>query len=224
MATTNNRNATAGYFTDRPSAESAVRDLQQRGYAEDEIDTAHYSSPAAGAYIDDPSGYDNVGTLVTVGGDRHMDALPMLETAGAQTDGEVNTTLADEGYQRIKLYAEKLTARKQNVQAGEVSLRKEVITETQSIDVPVTHEEVVIERRAVSGQTAATDADFKEETIRVPVMEEQVSLSKEAVVSGEVSIGKRQVTETQHLSDTVRREELRVDKSGDVDVENDAKR
>ncbi len=218
-----NRSATAGYFTDRPSAETAIRELQQRGYTEDEIDTAHYASPAAGQYLDDPSSHANPGTLVTVGGERHADALSLLENAGAHTGGAVNTTLADEGYQRIKLYAEELSARKQNVQAGEVTLRKEVISETKSIDVPVTREEVVIERHAV-GNRPAVGATFQDETISVPVMEEQVSVSKDAVVTGEVSVGKRQVTETQHLSDTVRHEELRVEKTGAVNVENDAPR
>lgn len=220
---TTNRNATAGYFTDRPSAETAVRELQQRGYAEDEINTAHYASPAAGQYLDDPSSHANPGTLVTVGGERHADALPLLENAGAQTGGEVSTTLADEGYQRIKLHAEELSARKQTVQAGEVTLRKDVISETKSIDVPVTHEEVVIERHAVSGQTAA-GATFQDETISVPVTAEQVSVSKDTFVTGEVSIGKREVTETEHLSGTVRHEELRVEKTGEVGVTDGAKR
>ena len=158
---------------------------------------------------------------MTVGGERHAEALPLLERAGAQTGGEVNTLLADEGFQRIRLYAEQLSARKQTVQAGEVTLRKEVITEEKSLDVPVTHEEVVIERHAVN--RVATDADFRDETISVPLMAEQVTVNKTAVITGEVSIGKRQVTETEHLSDTVRHEELRVEKAGDVEIEGDAK-
>ncbi len=219
---TNNRAATAGYFNDRAGAETAVRDLQGRGYGEDEIDVARYARPAAGQYLQDPSGHPDAGTLVTVGGERHADALTVLEGAGAQTGGEINTALADEGYQRIRLYAEQLSARKQTVRAGEVTLRKEVITEQKSIDVPVTHEEVVIERHAVN--RPATDADFQEETIRVPVMEEQVTTQKTAVVTGEVSIGKRQVTETEHLTGEVRHEELVVDKTGDVAVEGDTRR
>ena len=103
--------------------------------------------------------------------------------------------------QNLKLYAEQLSARKQSVQTGEVTLRKDVITETKSIDVPVTHDEVFIERHAVN--RPATEADFRDETIRVPVMEERVTVEKTAVVTGEVSIGKRQVQETQHVSDTV---------------------
>lgn len=123
--------------------------------------------------------------------------------------------------QNLRLYEEQLTARKQNVQAGEVTLRKDVITETKTIDVPVTREEVVIERHAVDHRPA-TNADFRDETIRVPVMEERVTVEKTPVVTEEISLGKRQVTETQHLSDTVRREEAHLENPGSVDVVNRA--
>ena len=82
-----------------------------------------------------------------------------------------------------------------------------------TIDVPVTREEVVIERRPVGSAVSGSAADFgqADEDIRIPVMEEQVTIEKTPVVREEVEIGKRTVTETQHLTGTVRREELRVD-------------
>ena len=42
-------------------------------------------------------------------------------------------------------------------------------------------------------------------------MEEQVTLAKNTVVREEVEVGKRAVTETQHLTGTVQHEELRVE-------------
>jgi stress response protein YsnF len=39
------------------------------------------------------------------------------------------------------------------------------------------------------------------------------------VVTGEVAIGKRQVQETQRVSDTVQREEAHLERSGDVNVQ-----
>ena len=56
------------------------------------------------------------------------------------------------------------------------------------------------------------------ETIEVPVREEQVDVEKRPVVYEEVGVGKRTTEETQQVSDTVRREELRMDREGDVDV------
>jgi len=52
----------------------------------------------------------------------------------------------------IRLKEEKLHAEKRPVETGEVRVRKEVHTEHKSIDVPVQHEEVVIERRAAHGE------------------------------------------------------------------------
>jgi hypothetical protein len=50
------------------------------------------------------------------------------------------------------------------------------------------------------------------------VREEQVQVDKKAVVYEEVGIGKREVQDTQHVSGTVRREEARIEREGDVNV------
>jgi uncharacterized protein (TIGR02271 family) len=107
---------------------------------------------------------------------------------------------------------------KQPVQTGEVGIRKEVVTEQQSIDVPVTHEEVYIERRAGSGQVSDTPIG-EGGTIRVPVSAEQVNVSKQTVETGEVSVGKRTVQETRRVTDTVRHEEARIERTGDATIE-----
>jgi uncharacterized protein (TIGR02271 family) len=138
-------------------------------------------------------------------------------TAAGQTAGDVTDT--DEA-RRLKLRAEQLKVYKQPVQAGEVGLRKEVVSEQQNIDVPVSHEEVYIEQRPGSGQVSDTPVG-EGETFRVPVRAEQVQTSKQTVETGEVAVGKRTVQETQRVSDTVRHEEARVERSGDVNVEGD---
>ena len=50
---------------------------------------------------------------------------------------------------------------------------------------------------------------------------EEAVLEKNTVVREEVEVGKRSVTETQHLSDTVRREEARIENTGDTHVVGD---
>ena len=118
----------------------------------------------------------------------------------------------------MQLREEQLQVYKQPVETGRVGLRKEVVSEQQSIDVPVTHEEVYIERHPGSGQPS--DAPIGEgETYQVPVREEQVSVNKQQVVREEVALGKKQVQDTRHVSDTVRREEARVEREGDVNVQ-----
>ena len=120
----------------------------------------------------------------------------------------------------MQLREEQLQVYKQPVQIGEVGLRKEVVSEQQTLDVPVTHEEVYIERRAGADQVSDTPVG-EGEAIRVPMSAEQVNVSKQTVETGEVSVGKRAVQENRRLTDTVRHEEARVERQGDVAVEGD---
>jgi len=127
----------------------------------------------------------------------------------------------------IEVKEERLRAEKQPVEAGEVRVRKEVHTETKTIDVPVEREEVFIERTPVHGRAAASgissDTLRAGEEIRIPVKEEKVKVSKEAVVTEEVKVGKRTVQDTERVSGQVRKEEVKVEQTGDVDVRNRGK-
>ena len=137
----------------------------------------------------------------------------------AAYDTTQTTGVADTEAQRLRLREEQLNVDKQRVQSGEVGLHKDVISEEKVIDVPVTHEEAFIERRPVTDATINDNTPIGEgETIRVPLSEEQVNVSKNTVVTGEVEVGKRAVTENQRVSDTVRREEARLERDGDVRV------
>jgi uncharacterized protein (TIGR02271 family) len=125
------------------------------------------------------------------------------------------------GEAHIPLREEQLNVEKQRVQKGEVRVHKEVVTEQQRIDVPVSHEEVVIEHHPASGTRAADTPIGQDETIRIPVSEEQVNVTKQTVETGEIDVTKRTVQGEQRVSGTVRREEPRIEKSGDVDIRRD---
>lgn len=104
---------------------------------------------------------------------------------------------------------ERLTVDKQAEKAGEVHVGKHVVEEQQAVDVPVTREEVSIDRRSVD-RPAGGEA-FTEDSIDVPVYEERVEASKEARVVEELEVGKTATTDTQRVEDTVRREEFDID-------------
>lgn len=136
-------------------------------------------------------------------------------------------TLREE--ETLRLHEERLNVNKERVQTGEVYVEKEVIEEEQVIDVPVEREEVFVERRPVTdGDLTATDNDltafderdpaFKEdgETIRVPITEERVEVTKKPVVTEEIVIGKRKVEDTETVRDTVRREEAHIEEDGSL--------
>ncbi len=120
--------------------------------------------------------------------------------------------------QTIRLHEERLNVSKERVQTGEVGVRKEVHTERRQVTVPVEREEVVIERRKVVGHVPAGAIDARAEEIRIPVREEKVHVTKEAVVTEEVSVGKRKVTDQKTVTGDVRREELKVEETGNVNV------
>ena len=170
------------------------------------------------------------GALVTVSGARAEEARRILQNAGGDLresgfesfsgSRSASASGSIEGERRIQLRGEILRTYKERVQRGEVRLRKEVLTENQNIEVPVTREELVIERVPASGQ-AQTGEIGTDEDIRVPLSEERVRAEKQPVVNEEVRVGKRGVQNTEHVSDSVRHEELRVDKSGDVNVDSD---
>jgi uncharacterized protein (TIGR02271 family) len=123
-----------------------------------------------------------------------------------------------EDQERIELREEELRAEKERVEAGEVRLRKEVIEEDKTIEVPVTREEVVVEKHSVGGRRPAEGDIGDEDEIRVPVMEEEVRVKKTPVVKEEISLKKREVQDTEHVSETVKREEAWVDSTGDAQV------
>ncbi|HWI60552.1 MAG TPA: YsnF/AvaK domain-containing protein [Symbiobacteriaceae bacterium] len=117
----------------------------------------------------------------------------------------------------MRLREEELDVSKHSVRTGEVALHKDIVEETQTVNVPVTHEEVVVERRAVNA--APSDEPIgEEETIRVPVSEERVDVDKHTIVTGEVGLHKRAVQETAQVTETVRKERARVEVDGDPNV------
>jgi uncharacterized protein (TIGR02271 family) len=159
-------------------------------------------------------GFREGGILVTVdGGIRAVEARQILINAGADFGPAGTTRVEGEDRERIELREEELRATKDRVKAGEVRVRKDVVTDEKTIDVPVTREEVVVERHPASGRPVTGDIKEGEE-IRIPVTEEKVRVEKTPVVKEEITVGKRQVQETEKVRDTVRREEARIDEKG----------
>jgi uncharacterized protein (TIGR02271 family) len=126
----------------------------------------------------------------------------------------------------MALTSEELVPSTRVVQVGEVTIRKVVVTETRTIEVPIRREEVIVERLVLNEALAAplgnrlgrtmndsadvettTDLGADEEIIRVPVLEEQVVIEKRPVVREEVRILKRRVRDVARISEEVRHEE-----------------
>lgn len=128
--------------------------------------------------------------------------------------------LNDQYHQTFRLYEERLIANKQRVKTGEVAVGKHIETETTRVRVPVQKERVVIER--VKPTAADTIVDPKEvkfqggEVARIEVYEETPEIRKQAFVREEVKVRKVIEQETVEAQDTIRREELDIDTTGDT--------
>jgi uncharacterized protein (TIGR02271 family) len=116
---------------------------------------------------------------------------------------------------KVPVAEEELEAQKTAREAGSVRLHKIVHTELKHFTVPVMREEVRIDRTPVSDQEAAAKSTapdaFSEKTIDVPVMEEEVTVTKRPVVKEEVHVSKERITEERDVSGEVRKEEVRVE-------------
>lgn len=119
---------------------------------------------------------------------------------------------------RVPVAEEELVAETHERQAGEVRVRKDVVTEHEQIDVPVTREEVHVERVPVEdGGARGAEARFEKDEVRVPVREEEVEIRKRPVVREEVRISKTARREERRADADVRREKVDVEKEGDVE-------
>lgn len=147
-------------------------------------------------------------------------------TAGAAT--AATTTTDQTAYReqafrtpdRLQLLEERLMVNKERFRAGSVEIGKRVETHQETVNVGLQREEVVIERHAVSDARPVEGAVLgaANETLRVDLEAERAQVAKQAYVTEEVEIGKRTVTETQQVTETVGREVLEVNKTGDVEM------
>lgn len=130
-------------------------------------------------------------------------AAPVEDTYSGPDDG---SKAAGNVFERRE---ERLVVDKDVEQAGEVHVGKHVVEDRQSVDVPVTREEVSIERHSVD--RPASGDSFTEDSIDIPVYEEKVEAGKETRVVEELELDKTAVTGTEHVEETVRREEFDID-------------
>ncbi|MBD2357355.1 DUF2382 domain-containing protein [Tolypothrix sp. FACHB-123] len=123
--------------------------------------------------------------------------------------------------QTFKLYEERLIAGKNRVKAGEVSVGKHIETETAQVSVPLQKERVVIERVNPTSESVVDiqNVDFQEgEVARIELYEETPEIHKETFVREEVRVTKVVDSNTVEAQETIRREELDIDASGNLDV------
>ncbi|MEV7555531.1 PRC and DUF2382 domain-containing protein [Amycolatopsis sp. NPDC089917] len=104
---------------------------------------------------------------------------------------------------------ERLNVGTEQVETGHVRLRKYVVTEEQQVTVPVSHEEVRIEREPITG-AAGGKAEIAEDEQEVVLHAEKPVVNKETVAVERARLKTETVTEDQTVSGKVRKEQFEV--------------
>ena len=120
---------------------------------------------------------------------------------------ETTTDERDTGEERIPLTEERLEVSKRN-QENQATITKKPITETKRVEVPLTREEISVERRPPSGQTEAQSPIQSEKDIKIPLKREKAKVSKKPYVKEEAVIKKKAFTDTKEITEDVTSEEL----------------
>jgi uncharacterized protein (TIGR02271 family) len=176
-------------------------------YTKEQVENQDWSSAPMGG-----DAYASGTTVDTYDSTATGDTYDSTGTADTyQSTGTADTYDGDRDDSTLERREERLTVDRQAEQAGTVHVGKHVEEEVQSVDVPVTREEVTLERRSVD--RPATGEAFTEDSIDVPVYEERVDVNKETRVVEELDVDKTAYTDTERVQETVRREEFDIDDS-----------
>jgi uncharacterized protein (TIGR02271 family) len=135
------------------------------------------------------------------------DAPGDRETVGRDTSGPTT----DQAMTRSE---EELQVGTETRERGRARLRKYVTTETQQVTVPVSREQVRVEREPITdaNRDAATSGpDISEEEHEVTLHEEEVVVGKRAVPKERVRLDTETVTDERQVSEEVRKEQIEVD-------------
>jgi len=160
---------------------------------------------------------DAIGSVDTTSRTRTgiADTPPVADVDVNTTNRDLNRTRTDTT--EIPLSEESVTIGKREVQAGTVRLRKVVRTEVVNQPVELRREDVVIERVDASEAARDGESNFTEDEIDIPLTREEAVVQKTSQVTGAVRARKVSDTEQQNVSETVRKEDVEVERDADID-------
>jgi uncharacterized protein (TIGR02271 family) len=161
------------------------------------------------------SGFNGAEVLLNETAYKIMSSSYRVDNAGVYEAKPSN--IITEGHQQDKeettvpLMEERLNVSKKT-STTQYTITKEPVTEKKTLEVPVTHEELIVEKRPPkesSSSSAQGPVNSKTE-IKVPLMREEVEVTKEPFVKEEVVVKKKSIAETRTISDTVTSERINI--------------
>jgi uncharacterized protein (TIGR02271 family) len=161
----------------------------------------HYDVPYTTEGSTTAQGTPEAGQRTTADADTGREAVGH-DTSGPTTDDAMTRS------------EEELRVGTRQREAGRARLRKYIVTENVTTTVPVTREEVRIEREPVTDanrEQATAGADISEEEHEVVLHEDEVVVDKQTVAKERVRLGTETVTEDQEVSEEVRKEQIETE-------------
>ena len=141
---------------------------------------------------------------VDEGSTGRQDLTGQAGVVGRDTSGPTTDDAMTRSEERVRVGT-------QNVEAGRARLRKYIVTENVTQTVPVSHEEVRIEREPITegnvGQ-AMSGADLSEEEHEVTLHAERPVVEKETVPVERVRLATETVTSEETVTEQVRKEQI----------------
>ena len=140
------------------------------------------------------------------------DAVSGRETTDRKTVGhDTSGPTTDDAMTRSE---ERLNVGTEKVEAGRARLRKHVVTENVTTTVPVSREEIVLEREPITDANrgdALAGPELSEEEHEVILHAERPVVSKETVPVERVRLGKETITDEKTVTEEVRKEQIVTD-------------
>ncbi|AND17642.1 DUF2382 domain-containing protein [Rathayibacter tritici] len=173
---------------------------------DEEAELYRYYNLSGAASVSETENVDRAaGYADAASGTAGVDTSVGRDTSGPTTDNAMTRS------------EEQLHVGTERVEAGRARLRKHVVTEQQTVTVPVSHDEVRVVREPITDATigdATAGPDLSEEEHEVVLGEERVVTAKETVPVERVSLGTETVTEDRQVTEDVRHEEIEFEDDG----------
>jgi uncharacterized protein (TIGR02271 family) len=175
----------------------SISDEQHLDAAEEQQLYRHYGMGYGDGAVDEQAGRHEV----------RDDVAGRTATEGHDTSGPTT----DDAMTRSE---ERLRAGTETQEVGRARLRKHVVTEHEQVTVPVSHEEVRLEREPITDANRGTAQDgpsISEEEHEVTLRAERPVVATEAVPVERVRLGTETVSDEETVSGEVRKERIELD-------------
>lgn len=123
----------------------------------------------------------------------------------------------------IPLVEERVTVTKREVETGLLRIQVSVEERQDSVPVELSHDEVEVERVPVNKAVSQLPSVRLEgSTAIIPVVEEVVVVEKRLILVEEIHVRRKSVAETRQIPVVLRSEQVRIDRSGDLEGADEA--